>query len=202
MILVVDNYDSFTWNLVQYLRVQGAQVIVRRNDSITVPEAAGGAFEGIVISPGPGGPERAGVSGEIVRRLGGHVPILGVCLGHQVIAQAMGGRVVRAPAPVHGKASPIRHDGRGLLAGMPDRFPATRYHSLVVDGSSLPEDVEISATTDDGLVMGVRVPAAGDAPLEGVQFHPESILTTSGMIIIENFLRAVAARAEARADVA
>ncbi len=187
MLLVVDNYDSFTYNLVQYLGELGAELAVRRNDEVTVDEVEALEPDAIVVSPGPGAPAQAGISGEVIRRFAGRRPILGVCLGHQVIGEVFGGRVGRAPAPIHGKTSWIHHDGRGLFAGLPSPFEATRYHSLVVHEDGLPDCLEVSARTADGLVMGLRHRAA---PVEGVQFHPESILTAAGKGLLANFLRA------------
>ena len=186
MILVLDNYDSFTYNLVQYLAELGAGVEVHRNDAIGV-QAIGERYDAIVISPGPGRPEDAGVTEELVRRLGGKVPILGVCLGHQAIGHVAGGRIVRAPVLMHGKTSLIHHDGGGLFEGLSNPFEATRYHSLIVERSSVPPDLEVTARTDDELVMGLRR-RGGGAPLEGVQFHPESILTLEGKKLLGNFL--------------
>ncbi len=188
MILVLDNYDSFTYNLVQYLRELAAPVEVVRNDAVGVEEVAAGSHEGILISPGPGRPEDAGISVEVVRALGGRVPILGVCLGLQAIAFVHGGRIVRAPVLMHGKTSWIRHDGRGLFDGIPNPFEATRYHSLMIDPATVSRDLEVSARTDDGVIMGLRWRGEGRAPLEGVQFHPESILTRHGKRILSNFL--------------
>ena len=187
MLLVVDNYDSFTYNLVQYLGELGAALAVRRNDEVGVEEVERLQPDAIVVSPGPGAPAQAGISGELIRRFTGRRPILGVCLGHQVIGEVFGGRVGRAPTPIHGKTSWIHHDGRGVFAGLPNPFEATRYHSLVVHRDGLPDCLEVSAWTADGLVMGLRHRAA---PVEGVQFHPESILTTVGKGLLANFLRA------------
>lgn len=184
MIAVIDNYDSFTYNLVQYLGELGAEVRVYRNDAITAEQIAALGPSHIVISPGPGDPSAAGVSNQVIRRLGGHVPILGVCLGHQCIGEVFGGRVVRAPRLVHGKTSPIYHYGDGLFVGLPSPFEATRYHSLVV-AEPLPDALEITAFTTDGEVMGVR---HREWPIFGVQFHPESILTVGGKQILQNFL--------------
>lgn len=184
--LLIDNYDSFTYNLAQYLALLGGEVTVARNDAIDVEGIRRLSPTHVVISPGPGGPEEAGVSGEAVRRLAGELPVLGVCLGHQVIGHVMGGEVVRGPAPAHGKTCPVNNDGRTIFSGLPARFRATRYHSLVVDRASLPACLEVSCQTDDGLVMGVR---HRSLPLEGVQFHPESILSECGMEILANFLR-------------
>ncbi|MCG0238336.1 MAG: aminodeoxychorismate/anthranilate synthase component II [Firmicutes bacterium] len=185
MILVVDNYDSFTYNLVQYLGDLGARVAVVRNDAVTAAEVAAMAPEAIVLSPGPGTPDRAGITLELVRRLGPRVPILGVCLGHQAIAVAYGGRVVPAPSPVHGKTSPVCHRGDPLFAGLPSPFAAGRYHSLMVERESLPPELEVIAETPDGVVMGIR---HRRHPVVGVQFHPESILTEGGRRILANFL--------------
>ena len=185
MILVLDNYDSFTYNLVQYLGELGAQVKVLRNDEATVEEVARMGPERVVISPGPCTPNEAGISLELIRRLAGKVPILGVCLGHQAIGQAFGGRVVRARQVMHGKVSRIHHDGRGVFAGVPQDFTATRYHSLAVRREGLPDCLEISAWTDKGIIMGLRHKTF---PLEGVQFHPESIITNQGMDLLRNFL--------------
>jgi anthranilate synthase/aminodeoxychorismate synthase-like glutamine amidotransferase len=185
MILVLDNYDSFTYNLVQEIASLGFEVRVHRNDAIGVPEALALRPEAIVISPGPGRPAEAGISVPLVRAAGGRVPLLGVCLGHQAIGEAFGGKIVRAAALMHGKTSPIRHDGRTLFRGLPNPFEATRYHSLVIEPASLPEALEVSAWTDDGTIMGVR---HRHGFLEGVQFHPESILTTHGRQLIANFL--------------
>ncbi len=184
-VLLVDNYDSFTYNLFQYLGELGAETRVVRNDELSADEALATGVEAIVISPGPGTPDEAGISLELVRKAAGRVPLLGVCLGHQAIGQAFGGRVVRAPTLMHGKTSEIRHDGRGLFVGLPQPFTATRYHSLIVDRSSVPEALEVSAWTEDGLVMGLR---HRECPIEGVQFHPESILTTAGKDLLRNFL--------------
>jgi para-aminobenzoate synthetase component II len=186
MILVIDNYDSFTYNLVQYLGELGGEVEVRRNDEVTVAEIEIDLRpERIIVSPGPGTPDEAGVTLEVVGRFAGRVPLLGVCLGHQAIGQVFGGRVVRAPAPVHGKPAEICHDGRTIFEGLEYRFPAGRYHSLVVERDSLPGCLEVSATTPDGIIMGLRHRALG---VEGVQFHPESILTTEGKRLLANFL--------------
>jgi anthranilate synthase component 2 len=186
MILLVDNYDSFTFNLYQALSELGAEVLVRRNDMITVDdvEELAPVLDGIVISPGPCTPGEAGISVPLVRRLAGIVPILGVCLGHQAIGAAFGGRIIRAPRLMHGKVSMIAHDGSGVFAGLPNPFQATRYHSLVVERSTLPSELEITAEAD-GLVMGLR---HRKLPVEGVQFHPESILTPTGNDLLANFL--------------
>jgi anthranilate synthase/aminodeoxychorismate synthase-like glutamine amidotransferase len=188
MIFVLDNYDSFTYNLVQYLGELGADVVVRRNDGVTVDEIERELRpRKILISPGPGAPAEAGVTGEVIRQFAGRVPVLGVCLGHQAIGEVFGGRVVRAPAPVHGKPARIMHDDRTVFAGLPQGFKAGRYHSLVVERESLPGCLEVSATNQDGLVMGLR---HRELQVEGVQFHPESILTEGGRRLLENFLRA------------
>ena len=191
MLLMIDNYDSFTFNLVQYLQVLGAEVEVVRNDAMTVDEIEKLAPQRIVISPGPCTPNEAGVSLEVIERLGPTTPILGVCLGHQSIGQAYGGKVVRAGRIMHGKTSPIRHQGRGVFAGLPDGYEATRYHSLVVERGSLPQALEITAWTEneDGSfeeIMGLR---HREHPVEGVQFHPESILTGHGHALLKNFLQ-------------
>jgi anthranilate synthase component II len=190
MLLMLDNYDSFTYNLVQYLQSLGAEVKVVRNDAMTVDEIGKLAPERIVISPGPCTPNEAGISLELIERLGRTTPILGVCLGHQSIGQAYGGDVVRAGNIMHGKTSRIRHRGRGVFAGLPDRYEATRYHSLVVDRTTLPDSLEITAWTEneDGSfeeIMGLR---HKEHPVEGVQFHPESILTEHGHALLKNFL--------------
>jgi anthranilate synthase/aminodeoxychorismate synthase-like glutamine amidotransferase len=194
MILVIDNYDSFTYNLVQYLGELGATMHVARNDALTVEDVEGLAPEGIVISPGPGNPDAAGISLELIRRFHSRVPILGVCLGHQAIGQAFGGTVARAPRQMHGKTSTITHDGRGVFRGLPAGFEATRYHSLVVLESSLPGELEVSARAEDGQIMGLR---HRRYPVEGVQFHPESILTGQGKALLGNFLEFTPAHAPA-----
>ena len=186
MLLVLDNYDSFTYNLVQYLEELGAETRTFRNDELTVDEAVALAPERVVISPGPATPEQAGISLALVERLGGSLPILGVCLGHQVIAQAYGGRGVEANEIVHGRTSAVRHDGRTLFAGLQNPLVATRYHSLTVDPERLPDSLEVSAESEDGTVMGLR---HRHWPVEGVQFHPESILTIEGKQLLANFLR-------------
>lgn len=190
MLLMIDNYDSFTWNLVQYLQALGAEVEVVRNDALTVAQIAALRPERIVISPGPCTPNEAGVSLGIIEELGARVPILGVCLGHQAIGQAYGGRVVRAGRIMHGKTSPIRHRGQGVFAGLPDGYEATRYHSLVVEKDSLPDCLEVTAWTenDDGSVEEVMGLRHREHPVEGVQFHPESILTDHGHALLKNFL--------------
>jgi len=185
MILLIDNYDSFTYNLYQYLGEMGADLKVIRNDEMTADAALALGPERIVISPGPGNPDQAGISLEIIKKAAGRVPLLGVCLGHQSLGQAFGGSVVRAPKLMHGKTSQIHHDGRSIFAGIPVPFTATRYHSLVVQRDTVPDCLEISAWTDDGLVMGLR---HKEHALEGVQFHPESILTNAGKDLLKNFL--------------
>ena len=192
MILVIDNYDSFTYNLVQYLGELGAQPHVVRNDAIDVDGVAALRPDGIVISPGPGTPDQAGVSLQVIRRCGEQTPILGVCLGHQAIGQAFGGRVARAKAQMHGKTSEVRHDGQGVFTGLSNPLTATRYHSLVILPDSVPADLEVTAWAEDGEIMGVR---HRTLPVEGVQFHPESILTLEGKRLLGNFLGAAAARA-------
>jgi anthranilate synthase/aminodeoxychorismate synthase-like glutamine amidotransferase len=188
MILVIDNYDSFTYNLVQYLGELGTQPLVRRNDEITVGEIAALRPERIVISPGPGRPEQAGITLDVIKTLGPTTPLLGVCLGHQAIGMAFGGSVVRAKAPMHGKTSSINHDGTGVFAGIASPLTVARYHSLVVDRAGWPTDLEITAQTeDDGTVMALR---HRELPIYGVQFHPESILTREGHHLLRNFLNA------------
>jgi anthranilate synthase component 2 len=184
-VVVIDNYDSFTWNLVQYLGSLGAEVEVFRNDAITVPALQRLEPRGLVISPGPGRPEDGGISIEAIRRLNGRVPILGVCLGHQAIAVAFGGRVVRAGQVMHGKTSRIIHDGRGIFRGLENPFVATRYHSLLVEREELPESLEVTCSTSDAVIMGIKVKGA---ETWGVQFHPESILTRQGKDLLRNFL--------------
>ena len=184
-VLVIDNYDSFVYNLVQYLGELGAEPIVHRHDAITTDEAAALEPDAVLISPGPGRPEDAGMSTSIIRWAAGRIPVLGVCLGHQCIGAAWGGNVIRAPEVMHGKTSRIHHEEAGVFAGLPSPFEATRYHSLLVERSSLPEEFEVTASTEDGLVMGLR---HRDLDVEGVQFHPESILTASGHDLLANFL--------------
>jgi len=186
MILVIDNYDSFTFNLVQYLGELGEELEVFRNDAITVGEIAARAPSRLVISPGPGRPETSGIIVEAIRRLAGKTPILGVCLGHQAIGAAFGGSVVSAPTLMHGKTSEVHHDGRTIFAGLAQPFTATRYHSLIVSPVDLPACLEVSAHTADGVIMGLR---HRELPVEGVQFHPESILTGEGKKLLANFLR-------------
>jgi anthranilate synthase component II len=184
-VLMIDNYDSFTYNLVQYLAELGADVTVRRNDEIALDEVAAIAPDGVVISPGPCTPREAGVSVPLIQRFAGHIPILGVCLGHQAIGAAFGGDIVRGPRIMHGKTSPIHHDGHGVFRGLSDPFDATRYHSLVIDPATLPSVLERTAWTDEDEIMGVRHRTAS---VEGVQFHPESILTLEGKRLLANFL--------------
>lgn len=184
-ILVLDNYDSFVFNLVQYLGELGAEPLVHRCDSLTIEQIDALAPDGVLISPGPGRPEDAGLSNEVIRHFAGRVPVFGVCLGHQCIGQIYGGDVVRAPEIMHGKTSLIEHTGVGVFAGLPDPFEATRYHSLVVARDSVPDVLEITAQTSDGLVMGLR---HRHHDVEGVQFHPESILTVGGHQLVGNFL--------------
>ena len=185
MILLIDNYDSFTYNLYQYLGEMGADLKVIRNDEMTADQALALGPERVVISPGPGNPDQAGISLDVIRKAAGRVPLLGVCLGHQSLGQVFGGSVVRAPKLMHGKTSQIHHDGRSIFAGVPVPFTATRYHSLVVQRDTVPDCLEISAWTEDGLVMGLR---HKEHALEGVQFHPESILTSAGKSLLKNFL--------------
>jgi len=190
-LLMVDNYDSFTYNLVQYLGELGADVEVHRNDAITLDAIADRRPDGIVISPGPCTPKEAGVSVPVIERFAGASPILGVCLGHQAIGAALGGTIVRAPRIMHGKTSPIRHDGRGVFRELSNPFAATRYHSLVIDRGTLPAELEVSAWTDEGEIMGVRHRSLA---VEGVQFHPESILTLEGKRLLQNFLGTLPSR--------
>jgi anthranilate synthase component 2 len=185
MLLMIDNYDSFTYNLVQYLRELGEEVVVYRNDKISLAEIEELKPERLVISPGPCTPNEAGISVEAIKHFAGKLPILGVCLGHQSIAQAYGGKIVRAERLMHGKTSPVFHDDRELFAGLPDPFDATRYHSLIVERSSLPDCLEITAWTVEGEIMGMR---HKELPVWGMQFHPESILTVDGMDMLKNFL--------------
>ena len=189
MFLLIDNYDSFTYNLWHYLGELGAEVVVKRNDALSVSDALGLKPQGIVISPGPSDPDHAGICLELIAKAGG-VPILGVCLGHQAIGQAFGGKVVRAPVPMHGKISQIRHTGAGVFKNLPNPFPATRYHSLIVDAASLPKILEVTAETEDGLIMGL---AHRERPVFGVQFHPESIASEGGHDLLKNFLVLAAA---------
>lgn len=197
MILVIDNYDSFTYNLVQYLGEMGAQlpvaseIQVYRNDKIDLEQIKKLSFDGVVISPGPGRPEDAGVSGSLISQLGSTVPILGVCLGHQSIGQVFGGKIVSAPVLMHGKTSEVHHTGVGVFQGLANPFTATRYHSLVIERSSCPDVLEITAWVEDGTIMGVR--HRNYPHLEGVQFHPESVLTASGKQLLRNFLESLPA---------
>ena len=184
-VLVVDNYDSFVFNLVQYLAQLGADVVVRRNDEVSVAGVDELGVDGVLLSPGPGRPEDAGVCVELIRERGESVPILGVCLGHQAIAVAYGGSVVRAPELLHGKVSDVTHDGAGVLRGLPDPFVATRYHSLAVDPETMPAELDVTARSTSGVVMGLR---HRDFPVEGVQFHPESVLTQGGHQLLANWL--------------
>ena len=186
MLLMIDNYDSFTYNLVQYLGELGQDMKVYRNDKITIPEIEAMKPERIVISPGPCTPKEAGISIDVIRHFAGKIPILGVCLGHQSMGEAFGGDVIRAPYLMHGKTSMIHHDGKTLFAGLPNPFEATRYHSLIIKRETLPSVLEISAWTDDGIIMGVR---HKQFKIEGVQFHPESILTGAGKELLRNFLK-------------
>jgi len=185
LLLLIDNYDSFTYNLVQYFGELGADVHVHRNDALTLPQIAAWRPDQIVISPGPCTPNEAGISVPLIRRLAGTIPILGVCLGHQAIGQAFGANIVRAARVMHGKLSPVTHDGRGVFAGLPSPLFATRYHSLAIERASLPACLEITAAADDGEIMGVR---HREWPVEGVQFHPEAILTEHGHALLRNFL--------------
>jgi len=186
MIIIIDNYDSFTWNLYHYLGDLGAETVVHRNDKISVGQVISAKPEAIVISPGPGTPSQAGIIIDLVKEASGKIPIFGVCLGMQAMGEAFGGKVVRARKVMHGKCSAIRHDGRGVFAALPAAFSATRYHSLVVERSSLPGCLEVSAEADDGEIMGLR---HRDRAVEGVQFHPEAILTEHGHRLLKNFLR-------------
>jgi len=188
MILMIDNYDSFTYNLVQYLGQLGREVAVHRNDAITLDEIEAMNPEAIFLSPGPCSPEQAGITVDVVRRFHRSIPIMGVCLGHQAIGKAFGGRVIRADRIMHGKISPIINDGRTIFKGLPSPFPAGRYHSLLVERESLPDCLEVSAETQEGEIMGLR---HRTLPVEGIQFHPESILTPSGKRIIRNFLQLI-----------
>jgi para-aminobenzoate synthetase component 2 len=187
MLLVVDNFDSFTYNLVQYLGELGAQIEVRRNNEVTIDEIESGLKPGrIVISPGPGTPNDAGISMDVIKHFGGKVPILGVCLGHQAIGQVFGGRVVRAPRLFHGKSSVVKHDGKTIFSGLSQAFAAGRYHSLIVERETLPDCLEVSASTPNGTIMGLR---HRKMKIEGVQFHPESIMTAEGKNLLANFLK-------------
>lgn len=185
MLLLLDNYDSFTYNVYQLLSSLGASVKVIRNDQITVEEIAHRGYEAVVISPGPGVPADAGITEELISQLKGQLPILGICLGHQAIAEVFGGKVVGAGEIVHGKTSPLRHNGKGFYAGLPQNIPVGRYHSLIVDRESLPDCLEITSELDNGMIMGLR---HREYDIEGIQFHPESILTPQGKVMLENFL--------------
>lgn len=185
MLLLLDNYDSFTYNVYQLLSSLGASMEVIRNDQITVEEIAHRGYEAVVISPGPGVPADAGITEELISQLKGQLPILGICLGHQAIAEVFGGKVVGAGEIVHGKTSPLRHNGKGLYAGLPQNIPVGRYHSLIVDRESLPDCLEITSELDNGMIMGLR---HREYDIEGIQFHPESILTPQGKVMLENFL--------------
>ena len=185
MLLVVDNYDSFTWNLVHYLGELGADAVVRRNDEVDVADVHAMDPQAIVLSPGPCDPDKAGICLDLVRSCGSRIPILGVCLGHQAIAQAYGARIVRAPAPMHGKLSRIRHTGEGVFRNIPNAFEATRYHSLTIDPQTVPPSLSITASTDDGVIMGI---AHNEHRVHGVQFHPESIASEHGHALLRNFL--------------
>jgi len=184
-VLVIDNYDSFTWNLVQEMGQLGADPVVRRNDEVTIDQITEMAPEGIVLSPGPGRPESAGITCSVIEELGGSVPMLGVCLGHQAIGVAFGASIVRAPSIMHGKVSDIHHRGEGVFEGLPSPLVATRYHSLVIDPATVPDELEVTAWTTDDIVMGVR---HRTLDIEGVQFHPESVLTLDGLALLGNFL--------------
>ena len=189
-ILVIDNFDSFVYNLVQYLGELGAEPVVIRNNEMSVHDAAALRPDGVMLSPGPGRPEDAGILCDAIREFAGRVPVIGVCLGHQAIGQVYGGNVVRAPELLHGKTSPIHHTNEGVFAGLPNPMPATRYHSLMIERETLPETLNVTAQTESGMIMGVR---HRELDIEGVQFHPESILTTSGHDMIGNFVQRVAA---------
>ncbi|WP_026873899.1 anthranilate synthase component II [Inquilinus limosus] len=193
MLLLIDNYDSFTYNLVHYLGELGADTDVRRNDALTVDEALALRPDGIVISPGPCDPDKAGICMDLIQAAAGRVPVFGVCLGHQAIGQVFGGRIVRAPEPMHGKISRVHHHGGGVLAGLPDNFEATRYHSLTIAPGSMPDELEATAWTEDGVIMALR---HRTLPIHGVQFHPESIASQYGHKILQNFL-AIAERRNA-----
>jgi anthranilate synthase/aminodeoxychorismate synthase-like glutamine amidotransferase len=188
-VLLVDNYDSFVYNLVQELGELGADPVVHRNDAIDIGDIRAASPDAILISPGPGRPEDAGISNAVIEQLAGEIPILGVCLGHQAVGEVYGGEIVAAPTIMHGKTSSIHHDGLGVFAGLPDPFVATRYHSLVVDPDTVPEELEVTATTADGVIMGLRHHTLA---VEGVQFHPESLLTSEGPSLLSNFLASIA----------
>ncbi len=185
MYVLIDNYDSFTYNLLHFMGEEGAEMTVRRNDAVTIDQALALGDQGIVLSPGPCDPDQAGICLELITAAAGQRPILGVCLGHQAIGQAFGGRVIRAPTPMHGKISPIHHHGTGVFEGLPSPFQATRYHSLMVDRNGLPDCLEVTAETEDGLIMGL---AHKEYPISGIQFHPESIASEHGHAILGNFL--------------
>jgi len=189
MILLIDNYDSFTYNVYQYLANLGCEVVVVRNDQITVDEISQQNFSAIILSPGPGTPDDSGICLDVLTRFAASVPILGICLGHQAIGQVFGGKVIRSPQLMHGKVSPIIHDGQGLYQGLPQPFAAGRYHSLIVDRASLPDCLTVTASTADGLIMGLK---HKQYDVEGVQFHPESILTPDGLKILQNFVEKIA----------
>ncbi len=185
MLLLIDNFDSFTYNLAHFLGELGAEVTVKRNDAITVDALLDEAPDAVVMSPGPCDPDRAGICLELVERAAGRIPLFGVCLGHQAIGQAFGAKIVRAPTVMHGKLSPVRHHGKGVFAGLPSPFQATRYHSLTVERESVPECLEITAETDDGVILGL---SHRELPIHGVQFHPESIASEQGHALLKNFL--------------
>ena len=190
MLLLLDNYDSFTYNIYQLFSDIGAQVEVVRSDKISIDEIRANGYRGVIISPGPGIPQDAGISEEVIRQLGGEIPILGICLGHQAIGEVFGGRVVRAGEIVHGKASPICHCGTGLYQGIPEHTQAARYHSLIIERESLPDVLEVTSQLDNGTIMGVRHKTF---PIEGIQFHPESILTPDGRAMMKNYLKDIGA---------
>lgn len=190
MLLLLDNYDSFTYNIYQLFSDLGAQVEVIRSDKISIDEIRANGYRGVIISPGPGIPQDAGISEEVIRQLGGEIPILGICLGHQAIGEVFGGRIVRAGEIVHGKASPIRHCGTGLYQGIPEHTQVARYHSLIIERESLPDVLEVTSQLDNGTIMGVRHKTF---PIEGIQFHPESILTPDGRAMMKNYLKDIGA---------
>ncbi|MHA1109106.1 MAG: anthranilate synthase component II [Alphaproteobacteria bacterium] len=194
MLLLIDNYDSFTYNLVHYLGELGAETEVRRNDTLSVEEALALEPDGIVLSPGPCDPDQAGICVDLVRAAVGRLPVLGVCLGHQAIAQAMGAKIIRAPAPMHGKPSLVHHQGGGVFTGLPDPFSAIRYHSLIVEDADMPDSIDICARTDDGIIMGI---SHREHPVFGVQFHPESIASEHGHKLLANFIDTTKGRREA-----
>jgi len=185
MFLLIDNYDSFTYNLLHFMGELDAEVLVKRNDSLSVKDALNLEPEGIVISPGPCGPESAGISVELIRKAAGYIPVLGVCLGHQSLGQAFGAKIIRAPAPMHGKVSDVNHSGLGVFAGIPSPFKSTRYHSLLIERNTLPDCLKVTAEADNGLIMGIE---HKEHPLIGVQFHPESIATEYGHKLLKNFI--------------